>query len=328
MCLHAALLYELPRAVSQAGGSAKLEALLAHDAEEATPEFLRQRPKYYYYNQWMRERIAEHCGRELPEPVVLKMLDMEAGELDLILNYPTAAQQQASIAVVMPCARRADGPRSQSMRTAARGFDTQRRWSEKAGSTPAVGADAHIACSGPRAARRLHAARARAIQSHETAAADVGPGGLHTVPGSSARTAYGNGCAVHCEAAYLSQKAQVRALKPGAVGLGMGGVAPGEILPSENQILGIEAAPTVKPLLLTDGGDDGEASSHDRAATAGVMRKAGNSAARQAQLKDTAAAAAAAASMSEDRGTAESALVNEDLTVAPSVAGREIKSSC
>ena len=78
----------------QAGGSAQLEKLLAHNAEEAKPEFLRQRPKYYYYNQWMRDRIAEHCGRDLPEPIVVKMLDMEAGELDLILNYPKAAQQQ------------------------------------------------------------------------------------------------------------------------------------------------------------------------------------------------------------------------------------------
>ena len=78
----------------QAGGSQDLESLLAHEAEEATPEFLRQRPKYYYYNQWMRDRIAEHCGCDLPEPVIVKMLDMEAGELDLILTYPTAAQQQ------------------------------------------------------------------------------------------------------------------------------------------------------------------------------------------------------------------------------------------
>ena len=93
--------FEVCRTVSQAGGSAKLEALLAHVAEEATPEFLRQRPKYYYYNLWMRERIAEHCGGELPEPVVLKMLDMDAGELDLILKYPTAAKQQASFAVMM-----------------------------------------------------------------------------------------------------------------------------------------------------------------------------------------------------------------------------------
>ena len=95
-CGAAALMLQMVAWTEQAGGSAKLEAMLAHDAEEATPEFLRQRPKYYYYHLWMRDRIAEHCGRDLPEPVVLKMLDMEAGELDLVLNYPRAAQQQVS----------------------------------------------------------------------------------------------------------------------------------------------------------------------------------------------------------------------------------------
>ena len=78
----------------QTGGAARLEAVLAGEAEEATPEFLRQRPKYYYYNQWMRQRIAEACGAGLPEPVVGRLLAMEAGELDLILHYPRAARQQ------------------------------------------------------------------------------------------------------------------------------------------------------------------------------------------------------------------------------------------
>ena len=32
-------------------GAAGLDALLAEEAEEAKPEFLRDRPKYYYYNQ-------------------------------------------------------------------------------------------------------------------------------------------------------------------------------------------------------------------------------------------------------------------------------------
>eukprot|EP00887_Chlorella_sp_A99_P005594 scaffold1.g5594.t1 len=134
---------EAHAAALAAGGAAGLEALLAHEAEEATPEFLRQRPKYYYYNQWMRKRIGGqargggHAGAgggaawrgrgggearreaaappckptalartcaprlaprsaqfpELPEPVVEKLLDMEAGELDLILQYPRATQQ-------------------------------------------------------------------------------------------------------------------------------------------------------------------------------------------------------------------------------------------
>lgn len=35
----------------------------------------------------MKERIAEHCGR-LPEPVLDKLLNVEAGELDTLLTYP------------------------------------------------------------------------------------------------------------------------------------------------------------------------------------------------------------------------------------------------
>lgn len=49
--------------------------------------------QYYYYNQWMRQRLAA-AAPALPEPVVLKLLDMEAGELDLLLQYPAAAATQ------------------------------------------------------------------------------------------------------------------------------------------------------------------------------------------------------------------------------------------
>ena len=48
----------------------------------------------------------------------------------------------------------------------------------------------------------------------------------------------------------------MKVLKPGAVGLGMGGVAPGEILPSEEHVQqpqAIKAASAQRPLLLTDG---------------------------------------------------------------------------
>ena len=44
----------------------------------------------------MRKRIAEHCGEGLPEAVLGRLLAMEAGELDLILHYAAATQQQAS----------------------------------------------------------------------------------------------------------------------------------------------------------------------------------------------------------------------------------------
>lgn len=49
----------------QAGGAAGLEAHLAGEAEAAKPEYLRQRPKYYYYFEWMKKRIlaqASGCG--------------------------------------------------------------------------------------------------------------------------------------------------------------------------------------------------------------------------------------------------------------------------
>lgn len=85
----------------QEGGSKRLETLLRGEEEEATPEFMRQRPKYYYYHEWMRKRIAEHCGGSLPEAVIGRMLAMEAGELDLILHYPSAAQQQARMSRVL-----------------------------------------------------------------------------------------------------------------------------------------------------------------------------------------------------------------------------------
>lgn len=44
----------------------------------------------------MRQRLAA-AAPALPEPVVAKMLDMEAGELDLILQYPVAAAAQVRI---------------------------------------------------------------------------------------------------------------------------------------------------------------------------------------------------------------------------------------
>jgi hypothetical protein len=43
---------------TQAGGAAGLEAALRAELLAARPEFLRQRPKYYYYYEWMRKRIT------------------------------------------------------------------------------------------------------------------------------------------------------------------------------------------------------------------------------------------------------------------------------
>ena len=49
----------------------------------------------------MRERITQHCGA-LPAPVLSKLLDVEAGELDTWLNYPKGIQAKAGI-LCRPC---------------------------------------------------------------------------------------------------------------------------------------------------------------------------------------------------------------------------------
>ena len=73
----------------QAGGSAGLKQWLADEAEQKKPEFLKQRPKYFYYYEWMKERICE-SHPALPELVMDKLLTMPAGDLDLILQHPQA----------------------------------------------------------------------------------------------------------------------------------------------------------------------------------------------------------------------------------------------
>ena len=49
----------------------------------------------------MRERITQHCGA-LPAPVLSKLLDVEAGELDTWLNYPKGIQAKVGI-LCTPC---------------------------------------------------------------------------------------------------------------------------------------------------------------------------------------------------------------------------------
>ena len=82
--------------VEQEEGTRGLESWLAAEKERALPEFKRKRPKYYYYYEWMKERIATHCGA-LPEPVLDKLLNVEAGELDTLLTYPAGVQAKVSL---------------------------------------------------------------------------------------------------------------------------------------------------------------------------------------------------------------------------------------
>lgn len=75
----------------QEEGSQGVEKWLEAERERNLPEFRRQRPKYYYFFEWMKERISQHCGA-LPAPVLDKLLNTEAGELDTLLNYPKGIQ--------------------------------------------------------------------------------------------------------------------------------------------------------------------------------------------------------------------------------------------
>jgi hypothetical protein len=68
---------------------------MAQVAEQKLPEFLRPRPKYHFYNAWMRERIEALCpARLLPEPVVQKLLDIDAGDLHFMCQHPAALVAQ------------------------------------------------------------------------------------------------------------------------------------------------------------------------------------------------------------------------------------------
>ena len=93
---------------AQVSGIVGLQDKLAAEAEEAKPEFLKQRPKYYYYYRWMTERIQEHCA-ELPAPVLDKLLTMDAGELDLLLQHESAIKSKVGL---LPGSRGGRGSRA------------------------------------------------------------------------------------------------------------------------------------------------------------------------------------------------------------------------
>ena len=87
---------EKQRAMLMESGAAAFEAWLGSAHEHALPEYVRPRPKYFYYYEWMRSRIAERFPAGLPEPVVDKLLAIDAGELDLLLQYPQAIAGQVA----------------------------------------------------------------------------------------------------------------------------------------------------------------------------------------------------------------------------------------
>ena len=63
------------------------------EAARGAPEYVRPRPKYYYFYEMMREKIEAHYPA-LPPPVMDKLLATDADELDLLLQYPEAIRGQ------------------------------------------------------------------------------------------------------------------------------------------------------------------------------------------------------------------------------------------
>lgn len=84
---------DLRDVATESGADAAVDAL-DRARWAAAPEYVRPRPKYYHLFEWMRERVEATCPG-LPEPVMDKLLAMDADELDLLLKYPRAIRGQA-----------------------------------------------------------------------------------------------------------------------------------------------------------------------------------------------------------------------------------------
>ena len=82
-------------ALFSSGGSDAALAWLEEDKWRHAPEYVRPRPKYYYFYEMMREKIEAHYPPgSLPAPVMDKLLSTDADELDLLLQYPEAIRGQ------------------------------------------------------------------------------------------------------------------------------------------------------------------------------------------------------------------------------------------
>jgi hypothetical protein len=82
-------------ALFSAGGSDAALLWLEEDKWRHAPEYVRPRPKYYYFYEMMREKIEAHYPPgTLPAPVMDKLLSTDADELDLLLQYPEAIRGQ------------------------------------------------------------------------------------------------------------------------------------------------------------------------------------------------------------------------------------------
>lgn len=83
----------LSDALLSPGGASAAVAWLEADKWAHAPEYVRPRPKYYYFYEMMREKIEAHYPA-LPPPVMDKLLATDADELDLLLQYPEAIRGQ------------------------------------------------------------------------------------------------------------------------------------------------------------------------------------------------------------------------------------------
>ena len=76
-------------AINEGCGFAGLHKMMEVERERMQPEFMKKRPKYYYYYEWMKKRIRDRHP-EVADGVMDKLLALDAGELDLLLQYPQA----------------------------------------------------------------------------------------------------------------------------------------------------------------------------------------------------------------------------------------------
>ena len=63
--------------------------MIETEKERTKLEVFKNRPKYYYYYEWMRRRI-EQRHPSISEQVMDKLLTLDATELDLLLQYSQA----------------------------------------------------------------------------------------------------------------------------------------------------------------------------------------------------------------------------------------------
>jgi len=204
-----------------AAGGAAAAAFAEGMRQAALPEYLKARPKHYHYARWMRGRIEAACGAALPPPVVAKLLELPADDLDLLLTHPEGVLAQA---LEFGSILRAGGPAALAAHAA-----TPLTWEEASAlrGGGAVGlplgysSAAHEASEEEQRARGA-AARARvAVALRALEAAPAAPGGA------------GSGAAAPPPAPLrVTRQLLLRALPPRIEGGGGGGEAAARRLPA------------------------------------------------------------------------------------------------